>query len=147
MRKAFIPAELDDAGLDPVTFRIYCHIARRAGGRKCFAAAASIAEHCQVSRRTVYRALAELELHGLLVIKRRHGKSHWCSLKHTPCASNGIGPMTPEAHKGYTSKDIKEGTPGGTPVGGPGWFAGNELTAEEALERMSEAKKKPWQWK
>jgi len=47
---AYIPAALDDYGLNPSAFRIYCHIARRAGSHgRCFERLTNIAEACGLS--------------------------------------------------------------------------------------------------
>lgn len=69
---AFVPAWLDDCGLTPTRFRVYCHLRRRAGADgKCYPAAPSIAKTCRISEDTVWPALNDLEHAGL--IKRHKG--------------------------------------------------------------------------
>lgn len=68
----FIPAWLDDLGLDSREFRVYCHVLRRG---ECWEASEEIAEHCRMNRKTVYAVLARLEARGLLEVVHRPGRT------------------------------------------------------------------------
>lgn len=58
---AFIPSVLDDFGLDPYQFRVYCRLARRAGaGGQCWESINNIADKCRINRKTVMNAIASL---------------------------------------------------------------------------------------
>ncbi|RYG39717.1 hypothetical protein EON79_23880, partial [bacterium] len=62
---AFIPKDLDDMGLDPYEFRIYCRLCRRAGAGVARESVESMAEACKMSVRKVQgclKALIEKEL-------------------------------------------------------------------------------------
>lgn len=73
----FIHSTIDDYGLSPNEFRVYCHIARRAGrNNKAWPSVKSMADVCRLSERTVQKAIRRLEeLELLTVIKRKtnHG--------------------------------------------------------------------------
>lgn len=58
----YFDVELDDANLNPYEFRIYSRIARRAGGgdHYCSESLSSMASGCQMSTRSVIRAIQEL---------------------------------------------------------------------------------------
>lgn len=70
----FIHSSLDDAGLSPYAFRIYCHIARRANrSNSAWPGLGSIARVCGLSESTARRALKELEDREMLIIQRCMG--------------------------------------------------------------------------
>ena len=57
----FIPAALDDYGLAPSAFRVYCHMARRAGSDGVyFESAPRCASHCGFNIKTTRAAIKEL---------------------------------------------------------------------------------------
>lgn len=64
----FIPAWLDDARLDPYTFRVLCHLWRRRNTktRACYPSVASIAKACGLDRKTVFKAIKQIESANLL---------------------------------------------------------------------------------
>lgn len=67
----FIHSELDDAGLSPYAFRIYCHLARRANMTgKAWPGKESMAAICGLGRTSVLKALTELEERKMLIIQR-----------------------------------------------------------------------------
>ena len=71
--RPFIPAALDDYGLNSSEFRVLCHLYRRAGkDRRCYPAAHSIAKTCKLHRDTVWGCIKKLENLGLL--QRRKGR-------------------------------------------------------------------------
>ena len=73
--KVFIPAKLDDYGLKPNVFRVYCHMARRAGNDGAWPAIAKIARVCRLHPQTVRKALQFLTARGFLIAKPRGGAS------------------------------------------------------------------------
>lgn len=74
-----IPAWLDEAGLRPSAFRVYCRIARRAGRKdgngECFERLEQMAAGCQLRRATVQKALRELNELGLIEAEPRQGRT------------------------------------------------------------------------
>lgn len=73
MNVIFIHSALDDFGLSPIQFRIFCHLARRAGANGAFPAVASMAKLCDVSERWIRICLRDLEEMGLLNRTERPG--------------------------------------------------------------------------
>lgn len=69
----FVHSLLDDAGLSANEFRVYAHIARRAGSGSAFPAVASIADVCRIHKDTVWAVLRSLEERGMLVRESRAG--------------------------------------------------------------------------
>ena len=73
---AFIPAFLDDYGLNPYEFRIYTHMARRAGKDGCFSSIPHMAKHCLIGERVARKALHLLLQAGLVrKVSDRPGKT------------------------------------------------------------------------
>ncbi len=65
----WLHSDLDDAGLDPFTFRIYAHLARRAESTgRAWPKVADIAEACKISPRMVGECLKKLVDERLIVI-------------------------------------------------------------------------------
>jgi DNA-binding MarR family transcriptional regulator len=60
----FIPAWLDDYGLNPAQFRIVCHVARRGA---CGDSIQTISQICRMDPQTVKRAIRDLIDDGILV--------------------------------------------------------------------------------
>lgn len=86
----FIHSELDDFGLSPIEFRVYCRIARRAGRGECIESIANMAQGCKVSEASIKRALKLLHDHKLVIREPRPGYTtiyrltdphHWISLE------------------------------------------------------------------
>lgn len=73
---AFIPAALDEHGLSPREFRVYCHLARRAGNGECFASAASIARVTRINVKTVRACLRVLLGLNLITTEKRTGQTN-----------------------------------------------------------------------
>ncbi len=71
----FIHSRLDDYGLPPPEFRVYAHVARRAGSGGAFPAVKSIARVCRLHPQTVRRALGVLVKHRLIRREDRPGKT------------------------------------------------------------------------
>ena len=73
---AFIPAFLDDYGLNPYEFRVYTHMARRAGKDGCFSSIPHMAKHCLMAEKVARKALHMLLSSGLIKkISDRPGKT------------------------------------------------------------------------
>lgn len=77
----FIPAWLDDRGLDPTAFRVLCHLWRRRNHRTgdCYPSAESIAKACGIGRKAVFKWIAELEKAELLTRAKTvfRGSNHY----------------------------------------------------------------------
>lgn len=71
---AFIPADLDDRGLDPYTFRVYCRLCRRAGVGCAYESVPNMAAACKMSERMVQRALKTLLDMNLIDARSASGK-------------------------------------------------------------------------
>lgn len=72
MNVIFVHSALDDAGLLASDFRVYCHLARRAGTNgAAYPKAESIAETCKMTKDTVWAALKRLEARNMLRRERR----------------------------------------------------------------------------
>jgi hypothetical protein len=69
----FVHSRLDDYGLPASVFRVYCHLARRAGNGAAFPAIASIARICRLHPQTVRQALRVLVQHHLITREPRPG--------------------------------------------------------------------------
>lgn len=135
---AFIHSDLDDYGLRPAEFRIYCHLSRRAGeNSECYPGIDSMAETCRLSKPTVIAAVRTLEGLGMLSVERREGvgsryrltpKSQWLSVVEnltskkevtvstskkevTDQSKAGNATSKKEVTKGTPMKVIQEGTP------------------------------------
>ena len=131
---AFIPSFLDEFGLDPFEFRLYSHIARRAGnGGKCWEKIDGIAVVCRMERKTAYRAFQFLEDHKLISVERRLGKTSIITLNHqsewipvgqevessrpsaSTCPKNGTGKVSQKRNstcaENGTPTCAKNGTP------------------------------------
>ena len=66
----WVHSALDDLGLKSAEFRVYAHLARRAGRGVAWPSITSIAHVCRLSRRTVMGALFSLRQRGLVQIQR-----------------------------------------------------------------------------
>lgn len=72
----FVHSMIDDAGLSANEFRVYCHIARRAGAGLAFPSGDSIAEVCRMNKKTVWTVLASLEERKMVTRRNRKGTSN-----------------------------------------------------------------------
>jgi hypothetical protein len=74
MNILFVHSSLDDMGLTPYAFRVYCHLARRANkNNKAWPGMASMSKVCGFSDSTAKRSIKELESRGMLTIERTNG--------------------------------------------------------------------------
>ena len=91
----FIPVWLDDYGLTPAEFRVYCHVVRRAGKNGiCWESVPRIGKACRLSRNLTMAALHALtEVHRLLIRNKRVGETD----EYTLAPSSGwASPVPPE---------------------------------------------------
>jgi DNA-binding transcriptional ArsR family regulator len=124
----FVHSRLDDYGLPASVFRVYCHLARRAGSGAAFPAVASIARICRLHPQTVRQALRVLVQHRLITREPRPGTTplyrltpaaQWqppTNINGNPSESDAPPPVsesTPTKQiKGHPSeKDAVEGNP------------------------------------
>jgi len=70
IQPVFIHSRLDDAGLSPSAFRIFCHIARRG---ECYSKVETIANVCRLAPDTVRAGLKVLTERSFLIRERRDG--------------------------------------------------------------------------
>jgi len=68
--RPFVPSWLDDAGLPPAEFRLYCHLLRRADKKTGIAwpSYESMSETCGTSRATIWRGLKSLATRGMIAM-------------------------------------------------------------------------------
>ncbi len=67
-----LPNKLDEIGLSPYAVRLYFRLKRRAGENgECWENTKHLAEGCNMSKSQVSRSKAELEIAGLITIKKR----------------------------------------------------------------------------
>lgn len=73
----FIPAWLDDYGLTPSEFRVYCHVVKTTQKNgKCWESVTKIASDCRLCRNLTLKALHTLtEVHKLLIRNKRVGET------------------------------------------------------------------------
>jgi hypothetical protein len=69
----FVHSKLDDFGLTPPEFRIYCHLVRRAKDGVAWPGIRSMAEICRLHKETVILSIASLEAMKLLQVERTPG--------------------------------------------------------------------------
>ncbi len=128
----YVESALDDAGLSTAAFRVLCNLSRRLGRKDRFPSAENIAAVCRVEKKTVFRALKELEERGAIVRTSRPGRPTEIEIQHVatwgakrvdpislPGGQTGQGvvgqtgrEVTQKApHEGNTNKVIQEGNP------------------------------------
>ena len=74
--RVFIPSFLDDFGLDMPSFRLYCHIFRRADtSGQCWESIEKMAKICKMDRKTAFKAFAFLQEHKLVLAEKRKGQT------------------------------------------------------------------------
>lgn len=69
----FIHSSVDDAGLSPAEFRIYGHLARRAGANGAYPGVDSMAKICQLAKATIIKSIRRLEELGMIRVVRISG--------------------------------------------------------------------------
>jgi predicted transcriptional regulator len=79
-----VPSFLDEYGLDPMEYRLYSHIVRRAGKDGCFESIPNMAKICLMNEKTVRKALRILIAAGLIkIIQERKGKTSIYEITHS----------------------------------------------------------------
>ena len=73
MNVLFVHSKLDDLGLKAETFRVYCHLARRAGAGYAYPGLRSIAVTCRLNVKTVRKCIDKLEQLGMVIVTERVG--------------------------------------------------------------------------
>jgi len=95
-RLPFIPAWLDELGLSPTHYRVYCHLWRRGN---CHSTAATIAGICRIKRNTAFDALAALEAAGLVRRTARPGRT--TLIEPVPIGAPGSVPLSDPCPSGH----------------------------------------------
>ena len=139
----FIPAWLDDFGLTPIQFRVYCHICRR---DPCFASLDAIAKTCKIYRRTAQRAIKDLLALKLVEKQFRFGSTSvirpsdlFTKLstdpKPRPFVTQGVCQKAPRGRPSGAHIRI---SPKGTPLKGPRVSDAQRIIWEKELDRIEE---------
>jgi hypothetical protein len=126
----FVHSEIDDYGLSSQEFRVYAHLARRAGKSGAWPAIDSIAKHCRQNRDTVYECLKRLKELNLIHAHKRPGattiytltpRSQWKPYKEEVSEKEGYPPVsdTPHREQGDTRVSEKRGYKGNPSEGTP----------------------------
>lgn len=69
-----LPNVIDDMGLSPYAFRLYCHLRRVAGeSGACWQSTATLAAHCGISAGSISQAKKDLTDKGLISIDEKSG--------------------------------------------------------------------------
>jgi hypothetical protein len=105
--KAFIPAALDDAGLSPDAFRIWCHIQRRG---TLFGSVVGIAARCGIGRTKTREALRWLVANKWATAFERTGQTTEYIALHPYLHADGTPTKTGRGKKA-TPTGIERGTP------------------------------------
>lgn len=125
----FVHSSIDDAGLSPAEFRIYCHLARRANGGEAWPSVVTMATTCRLNRTTVRAAVDRLVALNMVEVRERPGTSNVYVLTRasewripTPEAgAEGVGSMgqdcTPPPNEGQVGSP-KMGGVGSPRLGG-----------------------------
>jgi uncharacterized phage protein (TIGR02220 family) len=71
----FVHSKLDEQGLSPSQFRVYCHLSRRAGNTKAYAGIASMAKLTKLHPDTVRSCLKALERLSMVRREDRQGET------------------------------------------------------------------------
>lgn len=71
----YVHSEIDDYGLTAQEFRVYAHLARRAGKNGAWPAVDSMARNCRLNRDTVYQCLKRLKELNLVRGSKRPGST------------------------------------------------------------------------
>ena len=75
-----VPSSIYDRNLSHRAIAVYCYLCDRANGNgECYPSTRRIASDLRISRRTVFRALNELENAGLITRQKRRRAAGGCS--------------------------------------------------------------------
>ncbi|OYE02012.1 helix-turn-helix domain-containing protein [Nostoc sp. 'Peltigera membranacea cyanobiont' 232] len=71
-----VPSYFDEYGLEPMEYRLYSHIVRRAGKNSCFESIPNMARSCLMNEKTVRKSLRVLVAARLIkVVQERKGRT------------------------------------------------------------------------
>ena len=163
----FIPSFLDDFRLDMASFRLYAHIARRAGSGICWESVPAMAKVCQMDRKTAFKAFAFLQDHKMILVEKRKGQTSLITLTNhsvwlpvpnkeqvepvpnkvlprpksgtPPVPNQGHPPVPNQGHKGtpYEGTPIKE-----IPISARSDFSQTQL--DDRISKMQQAERDKW---
>lgn len=126
--RPFHPAWLDDRGLRAEPHRVLCHLWRRADGNGVsWPSVATIARICRMERKTVWRALSELEAEGLL---RREPVAGRSTRYVVTVPTHPAKPPIPQSHPGSQAARHPVGQTGREVVGQTGCHPSRKATHE-----------------
>jgi hypothetical protein len=117
--RPFIPSWLDDAGLTPALFRVYCRISRRG---QCTESLGNMAKGCRLERKTVLKVIPALLSLGLITKEDRIGRTSILRVGPIPIGTPGSPPPTdtnrhPTTHPKRHPRDLYQSAPHeGTPL-------------------------------
>lgn len=121
----FIHSSLDDAGLDPYEFRIFCHLRRRAKDRTAWPGMRSISQVTGISLNKVCLTIKSLSDKGFIAVQKRPNRSNLYliqSPKERSSQEQGVlvknggvpdknGGVPVVVHKGIQGRVSNEGNP------------------------------------
>lgn len=130
----FIHSAMDDAGLSPYAFRIYCHLSRRANrDNKAWPGKASMARACCLSESSVQRALKELQVRHMVKIKACEGGRDTNVYILTP----------PSLWTGFPQEGVLQDPPGGSTGHPKVLHEGNPSSPSNEDKALKEKKESP----
>ena len=110
--RVFIPSFLDDFGLDMPSFRLYCHIFRRADtSGQCWESIEKMAKICKMDRKTAFKAFTFLQEHKLVLAEKRKGQTSVINL-----TDYSVWLPIPNQVQGCTESGISTNPKSGTPT-------------------------------
>ncbi|WP_414573999.1 helix-turn-helix domain-containing protein [Nostoc sp. CCY 9925] len=124
-----VPSHFDEYGLEPMEYRLYSHIVRRAGKEGCFESIPNMARSCLMNEKTVRKSLRVLVAARLVtIVQERRGRtsiyqltqpSQWVDSHCLPAirqelTTNSLNQNS--AHNGDTSSNNGSGTKSGRGV-------------------------------
>jgi DNA-binding MarR family transcriptional regulator len=122
MNVVFVHSELDDRNLTSAEFRVYCHLARRAGDAAAFPGIDSVARICCLSKGTVIKSIRNLEKTKLILTEKKPGmttryiltsKSEWAPLPNLNTPETVPNEVTGESKPGNATvpNEVTKGNP------------------------------------
>jgi hypothetical protein len=135
-----VPSYFDEYGLEPMEYRLYSHIVRRAGKNSCFESIPNMARSCLMNEKTVRKSLRVLVAARLIkVVQERKGRtsiyeltqpSEWLDSQSLPAirqefTTNSVNQNL--SHNGNTPGNNGSGTKSG---GGSGTKSGRGVVPD-----------------
>ncbi len=133
----FVHSSLDDYGLSPSEFRVYCHLARRAGTGEAWPSVSSIADHCGFKTSDPVRsAIKGLIAFNMIEVTERPGTTSLYRLtkasEWVPRDSVDPSRQTPLLENTPTGK--QEGYPSRKTGGDPSGKTGGEVNTLKGIQ-------------